>query len=181
MTKTHTSAVVIIPPKNKWEPIQKIRRQYDKKVDRWMPHINLLYPFHSKNEYNDLKKDFTQACSNIKPFEIKLDKFKYFRHNYQTYTVWLLPGPQKPIEDLQAKILKLVPTCNNVNMFLGGFQPHLSVGQFITYKIQTQIQKLEKTWPGVRFLVDKIYFINRANQKNSKFSVIETIPLGNRK
>ena len=35
--KTHKSAVVIIPPEEIWEPIQKIRRLYDRQGHRWMP------------------------------------------------------------------------------------------------------------------------------------------------
>ena len=41
----HTSAVVICPPTSTWEPIQRIRAVNDKSYTRWMPHINLLYPF----------------------------------------------------------------------------------------------------------------------------------------
>jgi len=43
--KTYTTAVVLIPPEDVWEPIQKLRRVYDRHFDRWMPHLTLLYPF----------------------------------------------------------------------------------------------------------------------------------------
>ena len=43
--KTHTTAVVLIPPEEVWEPIQALRRAHDRNFDRWMPHITLLYPF----------------------------------------------------------------------------------------------------------------------------------------
>ena len=43
--KTHHTAVVAMPPPEVWEPIQAIRRQHDRNVHRWMPHITLLYPF----------------------------------------------------------------------------------------------------------------------------------------
>ena len=48
--KTHKSAVVIIPPEEIWEPIQKIRRLYDRQCHRWMPHITLIYPFRPRSE-----------------------------------------------------------------------------------------------------------------------------------
>ena len=41
----HTSAVVICPPSSQWGPIQEIRSVNDKSYVRWMPHVNLLYPF----------------------------------------------------------------------------------------------------------------------------------------
>jgi hypothetical protein len=43
--KTHHTAVVAIPPPEVWSPIQAIRRQHDRNVQRWMPHITLIYPF----------------------------------------------------------------------------------------------------------------------------------------
>jgi hypothetical protein len=42
MSKVFTSAVVIIPPEELWIPIQKIRKKYDRQINRWMPHITLL-------------------------------------------------------------------------------------------------------------------------------------------
>ncbi|TFF88497.1 MAG: 2'-5' RNA ligase family protein [Promethearchaeota archaeon] len=177
MTKVHTSAVVIIPPREKWEPIQKIRRRHDKKVDRWMPHINLIYPFHPRENYESIIEDFTRVCSNFPSFEIKLEKFKFFRHRYQTYTIWLMPEPKKKVKNLQAQILKIVPTCNDLNLFPNGYKPHLSVGQFTTYKIQDQIKKLQDNWDVIRFIVNEIYFITRKNRNDASFSINETIPL----
>ena len=45
MSKFYNSAVVIIPPQEKWESIQEIRETYDRGFNRWMPHITLIYPF----------------------------------------------------------------------------------------------------------------------------------------
>lgn len=48
MNKVYNTAVVIIPPENIWGSIQKIRKKYDRYIDRWMPHITMLYPFYPK-------------------------------------------------------------------------------------------------------------------------------------
>ncbi len=58
MSKVYTSAVVIIPPKEKWKPIQEIRQLYDRNINRWMPHITLLYPFRPKNSYSKIEDRF---------------------------------------------------------------------------------------------------------------------------
>ncbi|GAH05617.1 unnamed protein product, partial [marine sediment metagenome] len=50
MSKVYSSAVVIIPPREKWASIQEIRKIYDRNLTRWMPHITLLYPFRSRNQ-----------------------------------------------------------------------------------------------------------------------------------
>ena len=49
--KTHKTAVVIIPPEDVWDPIQKIREKYDRQFRRWMPHITLIYPFRPFEEF----------------------------------------------------------------------------------------------------------------------------------
>ena len=41
MQKTHQSAVVLIPPREVWAPIQAIRREHDRHLRRWMPHVTL--------------------------------------------------------------------------------------------------------------------------------------------
>jgi poly(A) polymerase len=52
--KSHHSAVVIIPPEEVWEPIQALRRKYDRQIHRWMPHINLLYPFVAEQHFQEV-------------------------------------------------------------------------------------------------------------------------------
>ena len=78
MTKVHSTAVVIIPPKKVWSPIQVIRKKYDRHIHRWMPHITLLYPFRPLSEFVKLEPSFSAICNNIELFEITLSNFNYF-------------------------------------------------------------------------------------------------------
>ena len=178
MNKVYTSACVIIPPREIWDSIQKIRHQYDCQIHRWMPHITLLYPFRPKTEFNDLEKGFIDLCSNIKQFEIFFRKFKYFRHTHQNYTIWLNPEPNDLIIQLQAHLLKIVPDCNDVNKHKNGFTPHLSVGQIKGKDNLNKISnKLQNSWIELKFTVDSVYFISRENNKQSKFKVFKKITL----
>ena len=43
--KAFHTALIITPPLELIEPIQKIRKSNDKAYERWMPHINLVFPF----------------------------------------------------------------------------------------------------------------------------------------
>jgi hypothetical protein len=47
-SKTHKTAVVIIPPEALWAPIQAVRKEHDRQFRRRMPHISLIYPFRPK-------------------------------------------------------------------------------------------------------------------------------------
>lgn len=179
MNKVYTSACVIIPPKDLWDPIQKIRQQYDRQIHRWMPHITLLYPFRPKVEFNDLEKEFKDICSQIEPFEIYFRHFKYFLHKHQNFTIWLNPEPYDLINHLQVEILKVVPDCDDVNKYKTGFIPHLSVGQIKgKQRLIRLIDKLQKIWKELRFNLDSVYFISRENDKQSKFKIIKEISLG---
>lgn len=178
MGKVYTSACVIIPPKEIWDPIQKIRRQYDRQIHRWMPHITLLYPFRPKAEFNDLEKEFKESCSQLKQFEISFRNVRYFHHKHQNFTIWLNPEPYDLIFQLQAELLKVVPDCDDVNKHKNGFIPHLSVGQIKgKEKLIIIIDKLQNSWKELKFTLNSVYFISRENNKQSKFEIIKKIQL----
>ncbi|MFX1410799.1 MAG: 2'-5' RNA ligase family protein [Promethearchaeota archaeon] len=172
MSKVYTSAVVIIPPKENWKPIQKIRQKYDRNIDRWMPHITLFYPFRPRSYYSRIEKKFSEKCYQINSFKLSLNRFKFFNHGHQNYTIWLDPKPCEPIITLQAELLKIVPDCNDVNKYKKGFTPHLSVGQIkgkeTLYKV---VKELQPSWENLEFDVKEIFFIAREKSKKSKFDI----------
>ena len=178
MSKVYFSAVVIIPPEDKWQPIQEIREKYDRQIKRWMPHITLLYPFRPETDYDTLNKDFLDVCKSIESFEITLLEFHYFNHGRQRYTFWLKPEPIELIIKLQAKILEIVPDCNDVNKYKKGFTPHLSVGQ-ISGKdnLLMLIKKLQDKWIEIKFHLSQIFFISREKSKTSQFEIKKRIQL----
>ena len=71
MTKVFTTAVVIIPPREIWGGIQDIRRKFDRHINRWMPHITLLYPFKPYSRFNELEPHFSKICKKIEIFEFE--------------------------------------------------------------------------------------------------------------
>jgi 2'-5' RNA ligase len=178
MIKVYTSAVVIIPPEENWVPIQEIRRKHDRQINRWMPHITLLYPFRPEIDYNPLCKDFSEVCKAFKPFDITLKEFHYFSHGHQRYTIWIKPEPSAKIQELQTIILEIVPDCNNVNKYKKGFNPHLSVGQIKGKdNLLKIIKNLEDKWKEIKFLLSQIFFISREKSKTSKFEIKKRIQL----
>ncbi len=178
MTKVFTSAVVIVPPQNKWAPIQEIRKIYDRQIDRWMPHITLLYPFRPEAEYLSLEKEFIDICQYINPFEVSLKEFHYFNHGKQRYTLWIKPEPVVLIKNLQSTILEIVPDCNDVIKYKHGFRPHLSLGQIQgKNKLLEIIKNLQDNFNEIHFLLNEIYFISREKTKTLKFEIKKRIQL----
>jgi len=176
MPKVYTSAIVIIPPEDKWNQIQEIRKQYDRQINRWMPHITLLYPFLPKSIFTAFEKQFSSLCKEIPAFEIILSSFKSFNHGHQKFTIWLEPEPKSLIIDLQSKLLKIVPECNDVNLYKGGFTPHLSVGQIKgRKKLKDAIKTLQNSWKELKFTLSSIYLISREQDKSAKFHIQKQI------
>ena len=177
MSKVFTSAVVIIPPEEKWAPIQKIRERYDRQINRWMPHITLLYPFRPEHLFTKIFDDFTQVCKKITSFNITLKEVKFFTHGRNNHTIWLSPEPFKIIKDLQERLLHVVPDCDDVNSHINGYTPHLSIGQLKASKDELSkiINQIQENWKPVVFLIDKIAFISREHGKQSKFQVKKEI------
>ncbi len=179
MRKTHRTAVVIIPPQEIWEPIQSIREKYDPHFRRWMPHINLIYPFCPAENFADYRSIFQQILRQFSPFLIELATFKSFEHKRQKFTIWLSPEPREPLQNLQQQLVKIVPEYDDVNRFKGGFTPHLSVGQVRGRSaLKRLIENLQKDWRPLRFMVDRIYFIGRGDPPDDIFKIVAEIPFG---
>ncbi len=178
--KTYTTAVAIIPPESRWEPIQRIRREHDRHVRRWMPHINLLYPFRPSDLLESASNAIHDAVSGIELFDIALSHFRHFRHGRDSYTVWLAPEPGERIVQLQEDLLSAFPDCNDTARHKDGFTPHLSVGQAKGKdSLRSLLQVCEEGWEPLSFPVREIHVIVRGERfPDDVFQVYRTVPLG---
>ncbi|MBI4851192.1 MAG: DUF504 domain-containing protein [Acidobacteria bacterium] len=170
----YQSAIVIIPPKELWPNIQAIRKLYDKKIDRWMPHITLIYGFIPEEYFQQASELILQALSKVKPFTITLNGFKTFSHR-KSSTAWLEPlsNPEKALVELQATLQSLFPKCNEQSNKPSGFTPHLSVGQFENPALA---QKLLPSWEKIEFQVNTVALISRRGDQ--PFEVCYKVALG---
>ncbi len=42
---SYETALCIVPPRQLWAPVDRLRALYDKAYEKWPPHVNLVYPF----------------------------------------------------------------------------------------------------------------------------------------
>ncbi len=177
--KTHKTAVVIIPPEDVWDPIQKIREKYDRQFRRWMPHITLIYPFRPFEEFERVYVEFENVCRGIKSFEVELVEIRFFQHYKESYTMWLAPQPFDEIVKLQERLQAIVPDCDDVRRFEGGFTPHLSIGQVKgKNKLKNLLTELQSSWKPVTFNVSSIFFIWRDDPPDDVFRVWREVKFG---
>jgi RNA 2',3'-cyclic 3'-phosphodiesterase len=174
--KTHHTAVVAMPPPEVWEPIQAIRRQYDRHVHRWMPHITLLYPFVPHVQFDEILPGLIQVGRQSAALQVTLATFQAFRHGFGKATIWLAPEPRHALVTLQAALHAAFPAYNEQSRFPTGFTPHLSVGQASSPRgRQYLLETLQATWQPVQFTLTALTLIWR--EADGPFQIAHTIPL----
>uniref|UniRef100_A0A6B2L6N7 2'-5' RNA ligase family protein n=1 Tax=Arcella intermedia TaxID=1963864 RepID=A0A6B2L6N7_9EUKA len=155
-----------------WEQIQDIRKKHDKAYERWLPHINLLYPFVQSSQFEIASDMMLKALRSITPFQLELNQFGYFA-NGNTYTIFLKPSHAsvRGVLQIQSSLLRLFPFCNELNQKSEkGFQPHLTLAQFNSEsEAKSFLQHLKETFQPIQFELNSLHLISRA--KNEPFKI----------
>ena len=176
--KTHNTAVVLIPPRERWEPIQAIRRVHDRQVRRWMPHVTLLYPSNPLSQFDALEEKLREACRRVDPFDVRLAEFCHFHHGRGRYTLWLAPEPRDAVVALQAALESAAPDCSDVSRRSSGFTPHLSIGQVRGHEAMASLSaELQASWQPLSFPAREVSMICRDDPPDDVFRVDRRIGL----
>jgi poly(A) polymerase len=168
--KTHLSALVAIPPREVWEPIQAIRRLHDRHARDWMPHVTLLYPFWPRESFEEAEAALRGLDAGA--FDATLATFRCFRHYEWSHTIWLDPEPTESWKRLHGALLARFPDCTESSAYESGFTPHLSVGQSRTADL---VGTFQKSWSALPWRVEEIALIARRDRE--PFEVVRTLPL----
>lgn len=168
--KTHTTAVVLIPPESVQPPIQAIRRIHDRNFERWMPHITLLYPFAERHDFESVIPALAKAAQQVPRFSVALARFDAFRHR-KSCTMFLVPEPEDAIARLHSTLMHHLPNYDDTTRFAGGFHPHLSVGQFSHRSLRTEQERLQTEWQPLQCEMEAISLIYRSPETDDRFVV----------
>lgn len=168
-------ALALLIPTWLTSDIEDIRREHDKAYDRWMPHINFLFPFVQEKKIPDVTGRLISELSKLPPFVLNLNEvgsFSQLLNNNVIQTFHLKPKDETTMIELYAAVRRAIPECKPRR---NDFHPHLTLGQW--KKSENPTTMLQSRFDrGISVVVDKLYIITRT--KDSPFSVHSEIPLG---
>ncbi|KAH3767677.1 Endonuclease/exonuclease/phosphatase family protein [Pelomyxa schiedti] len=176
ITNVVSSAVVVSPPAEQWGPIQAIRKEHDKAYQRWMPHINMLYPFWPEKNFPQAAGKLREALANFPQFTVEFNQLSFFEHGPTSCTFFALPvtEPVNALKGLEELLLQTFPGCTDLSAREGGFHPHLTLGQ-CRGKAATERQIKTLNWKPMKFTVKSIQMISRT--ATTPFAVKFDVPL----
>jgi hypothetical protein len=79
---------------------------------------------------------------------------------------------------LQKALLEIVPDCDNVVRFAGGFTPHLSVGQTRSQEAHALYAGWQAAWQPLAFTLAHVYLIWRNDPPDDIFRMGPVLSLG---
>ena len=181
VNKTATSAVSIVPPKEFWPAIQRIRSMCDRSYQRWMPHVNVLFPFIPRAEMKDqaVTMRMRQALSSVQPFTLEFSRFDILEHKNGGCTVYIVPeAPSQQLHYIFDCLQNDFPAFSELaRVGEDGYLPHLTVGYFPSKGVaQAKIEGFEKYFQPFSFVLDHLCVLTRTGK--DAFELFEAVPLG---
>lgn len=121
-----TTALTVVIPHEFHNRINAIRSRKDKAFPRWMPHMNLIFPFVPEHQFESVAARLQPALQDFGEIRLELNKVSFFRHGKSNITVHLAPVDDSRLQLLFQIIRATLP---EIPVKHSQFHPHLTVAQ----------------------------------------------------
>jgi poly(A) polymerase len=166
----HDSAVVLLPPRALWGPLQRLRARFDaQRFMKWPPHLSMLYGFLGAPLLPAAARVLAAELAGTAPFELVLDEAMTFTHRASA-TLALAPSAEgtRALRRVQARLLTRFPQCLEQNRGeAGAFTPHLTLGRFATAAAAAFAKREAAALLPLRFEVRELAVLERVGDELS--------------
>mgnify|MGYP002029566979 CR=1 FL=1 len=176
LRKTHRSALVIRVPHS--PQIEEFKSGLSTKEERWMPHINLAYPFHpydcatQPNTAHMLRR----LCLDTPSFTVKLSRLGRFAQRSGRHLIYAAPEDERPFMRVQEALADMFPDCADVSHYAKGYKPHMILGAVSSGQSDAfDFDAFASHWHPITFRVDTISWAMR--RENGPFAIGESFDL----
>ena len=180
MTEVTTALSIILQDPADVQRVDEIRSKHDRAYPRWMPHINLLFPFVPQDQFADIEARLQPVLEQLEPVEILLDQVSHFKQKKQA-TVHLKPSNPDHQQALQTLYQIVRTTLPEIPVKRDEFNAHLTLAQYKNSETEEQITALQNIFNAnpIRLRVDRLYILQRSTEdKSVPFHIAKKIPFG---
>eukprot|EP00727_Mastigamoeba_balamuthi_P012862 m51a1_g8199 putative nudix family protein (1026) ;mRNA; r:16948-20779 len=180
--RSFRAAVVLAPPEALWGPIQEVRQAHDRAFARWMPHVNVVWPFVDRGrwEHTDAVQRLRDVAARVAPFRVALREVCSFAHTADS-VLWLRPEcePEGRLHELQRLLADEFPELapGEPNAPREPYIPHLTLGQWPKRGAAEAVRAMNAKWRSVEWQAEAIQLICR-DSDHEPFHVEHSIALG---
>lgn len=162
-TKSHDTALCIIPPNTSCGDVDRLRELYDNAYGSWPAHINLIYPFVTPESLpqaqQQIQAQLDRSLDPSEPRTVTLDEAGLFKHRSNS-TVFLQEtrsGPNPCLQTLRSMALQALGHKNTAANL------HLTIGQTTNNTLFSQQFLLAKArlLPSIDFGVGALAILVR--------------------
>ncbi len=128
---TRRTALAWLPSAELSPAIQKVRVLHDPQVNRWPPHVNVLFGFLPESRFEQAAAALSSTLAGVSPFAIVLEGVRRFEHASTDPTLWLDPtaGGATSWHALRDALAATFPRQAAQTRRGEPWQPHLTVGR----------------------------------------------------
>ncbi|KAL0232517.1 hypothetical protein PCE1_002858 [Barthelona sp. PCE] len=170
---SYKTAVVLIPDQIAQNRINEIRAVHDSsKINRWMPHVTLAYPFRSEEQFDDdLYQKLQTIADSVDAFTCNHGEIGSFR---RAGIVYSNPSNRGPIKAIMKAIVRTFPRYNNQKRG-GRFTPHMTIGSkvddvdMVIAEVQGQLDEVNNHYTGFHLI---------ARGDDTPFRIVRTFYFG---